>query len=426
MDGPTDIDALADALREDGVVVDRVMGSGEADAAHDRIAALVRETPFPVYVALVDAPEGLPADAVGSVDALAGLLNRRLGDGLYVLDTTEGIQRVYSYGLDADPVRLSIGAGRNTDLLDETMQEVGGYRIQTEDYIYPPAFAKAEMQAVAAGDLVDLARGPDDGEYPATVTAAEAEEVARRALEVEAVASWRPGASRFVEVRSASHGLSAIVGGLSALVIALLLGQTLRGWPRTGRASGAKGKGADRAAAPPAAVPLPVLEDERRRATRLADALARAIERTDWERVRDRDLADRALTARDAVEPLLQSADVADVIGARVLAQVGMHDLGRGRRGEGPRLVPCFFDPRHREATTFAAWRLGDGEVDVPCCAGCGLAMAHDGHPPYLSLPSRRGAQPYWERDDVWSRTGFGSISDDLARDVLADRAGER
>ena len=33
MDAPSDIDALADALREDGVVIDRVMGSGDVRSA---------------------------------------------------------------------------------------------------------------------------------------------------------------------------------------------------------------------------------------------------------------------------------------------------------------------------------------------------------------------------------------------------------
>ena len=68
MDAPTDLDALAEALRGDGVVVDRVMGSGEAQDAHDRIARLVRETPFPVYVALVQQPDGLPDDSIEATE----------------------------------------------------------------------------------------------------------------------------------------------------------------------------------------------------------------------------------------------------------------------------------------------------------------------------------------------------------------------
>ena len=420
MDAPSDIDALADALREDGVVIDRVMGSGEALAAHDRIAALVREVPFPVYVALVQQPDGLPDDNLAATDALSGLLNRRLGDGLYVIDTTDGIQQVYSFGLGADPARLSLGAGSNNDLLDTTMQEVGGYRYQTEDYVTVPAIAEAEAQVRAAEELVEMAGEPPSGDYPATLAEADARDLAEHALEVQAVADWRPHVGDYVEVRTASRGLSALVGGLGALVIALLLGQTLRGWPRAGKPRPTDKK------AKIAAVPPPDLEEERTRARRLADVLVTALDDTDWEAARAPDVAGRALTARDALEPLLASDDVADVIGAQVIARVAAHDLDRGTRGTGTAYVPCFFDPRHPEGTAAASWRLGDGEVDVPCCTTCAAAVVEDGVPAYLRLPTRRGTEPYWERDDVWARTGLGAVTDDLARDVLADRVGER
>jgi len=421
MDGPTDVDSLAEELRKDGVVVERVMGSGAAQESHDRIAALVRETPFPVYVALVEQPKGLPDDAIGATEALAGLLNRRLGDGLYVVDTTKSIQQVFAFGLDANPSRLSLGAGRNADALDEAMQEVGRYRIGTEDYLYTPAVAEAEAHVLAAEDLVEMAREPSDGDYPVTLGEAEVEDLARYAVRVAATADWRPTSEEYVSVRTASSGRSALVGGLGGLVVALLVGQSLRGWPRRG----APGR-ADAPAPETYAVAPPDLEDERKRAARLADALTRSLEKTDWDTVRDRDLAARALTARDAVEPLLASGDVGDVIGARMIAQMGAHDLGRGRRGSGAALVPCFFDPRHPDGTATASWRLGDGMVEVPCCPACATAVGQDATPRHLRLPHRRGTVPYWERGDVWARTGFGAITDDLAGDVLAERVGER
>lgn len=425
MDGPTDVDALAEALREDGVVVDRVMGSGAAQESHDRLAALVRETPFPVYVALVEHPDGLPSgDRIEAAEALAGLLHRRLGDGLYVLQTTDSIQREFSYGLGADPARLSLGAGSNADALDEAMQEAGRYRIGTEDYLYPPAVATAEAQVMAAEDLVAMASQESGDDYPVTLDEDDVADLARYAVRVAATADWRPATDGYVEVRAASRGFSTLVGGLAALVVALIVGQALRGWPRRGAP---RRPDAGKEATP--AMPVdsaPDLEDERGRATRVADTLGRALERTDWDSVRDRDVAARALTARDAIEPLLASDDVGDLIGARVIAHTGTHDLGRGRRGSGAPLVPCFFDPRHPDATTTASWRLGDGMVDVPCCQACGAAVVHDGTPRLLRLPHRRGTVPYWERDDVWARTGFGAITDDLARDVLAERTGER
>lgn len=418
MDGPTDIDALAEALREDGVVIDRIMGSGEAQEAEDRISALVREVPFPVYVALVDTPEGLPDDGSAARDALAGLLNRRLGDGLYVIQLPLGGQQVWSYGLGADPSRLSLADYANRDVLEASIAELAGPS-GTEDYVYPPPTVVAEVSALTAEGIVEVGRQEPSGDYPATLDEADADRLAERAVELDASASWRPRGDDYVPVRTASAGLSALVGGLVGLCVALLLGQTLAGWPRRRRA----------AAPEPEAVvtpPPPDLHAERRIARAQADALAAALSGTDWDSVRDRDTAGRALTARDAVEQLLDSGDVADLVGAQVVARAGSRDLSRGRRGKGEALRTCFFDPRHPEATSTARWHLGDGAVEVPCCVACGSAVVHDGTPAFLRLATRRGTEPYWERDDVWARTGFGATSDFLARDVLADREGTR
>ncbi|WP_210648933.1 hypothetical protein [Nocardioides sp. SYSU D00065] len=417
MDAPSGLDALAEELRTDGVVVDRVLGTGEAQEAHDRIAAVVREVPFPVYVALVEQPDGLPDDGIAAADALAGLLNRRLGDGLYVLETSDSIQQVYSFGLGSDPSRLSLAAYANADVLEAEAEAIRG------DHVVVPPAVEAEAQARTAEELLGIGRGPflEGGEYPATLTDAETRRLAERAVELAARADWRPEGGDYVSVRTASRGLSALVGVLSGLVVALLLGQTLRGWPRR-RADGPDG----REAARPALAPPPDRDAELARARELLDALSQDLERVDWARVRDSEVAGRALTARDAGEPLLESRDVADLIGAQVIARAGSRDLARGRRGSGDALRTCFFDPRHPEARASVSWRLGDGEVEVPCCTACAKRVGAGRTPDHLRLRARRGTEPYWNRDDVWARTGFGATSDYLARDVLADRAEQR
>ncbi|MCY7400548.1 MAG: hypothetical protein LH477_06270 [Nocardioides sp.] len=401
------------------MVVDRVMGAGEAQSANDRIAALIREVPFPVYVALVEQPDGLPEDSLGSSEALAVLLNRRMGDGLYVIATTESPQRVWSYGLGADPSRLSLSAYANADALDAAVEGLANEPVST------PKVVEAEAQVLTAESLLELGRGPylDGADYPATLADADAdiERLAQEAVRLRASSDWRPGVDDYVSIRTASSGLSALVGVVSALVVGLLFGQTLRGWPRRRKPLlGGRQVKASAAAAPPH------LETERARARELVDALTRKLSGTDWEKLRDRDVAGRALTARDAVEPLLESDDVADLIGAQVVARAGARDLARGRRGSGDPLGTCYFDPRHPEPTAVASWRLGDGEVEVPCCAACSVTVGKGGVPDHLRLGARRGTVPYWERDDVWARTGFGAVTDDLARDVLAARAGER
>lgn len=411
-----DVDRLAEALRVDGVVVDRLMGAGDAQGAHDRIAALVRETPFAVYVALVEQPAGLPSDAVGSAEVLAGLLSRRLGSGFYVVETTQGIQQVFSYGLDAEPAKLSLSAFANGDLLDDAVDSLAGEPVPT------PATVLAEATVLTAEGLLAQGRGPyvPGGEYPATLTEADAERLAERAAELQATAGWRYSGSDYVPVRTASTGLSALIGGLVTLLVGLLLGQSLRGWPRGSRV-------APGGASKPATGSLPDLEFERGKARKLVDALTRDLAATDWPRVEDAEIAGRALTARDAVEPLLESDEVADLVGAQVVARAGSRDLTRGARGAGGPLVTCFFDPRHGAGRASASWRLGDGEVEVPCCARCATRLEKGQAPGPLLLPDRRGVLvPYWDRRDVWARTGFGATTDFLARDVLADRADNR
>lgn len=185
MDGPVDIDAIAEALRVDGVVVDRVMGSGEAQDSHDRIAALVRETPFPVYVALVERPEGLPAGRSVDLDAFAQLLSRRLGDGLYVLGTDGGPQEVTSFGLGADTTLVSLTAYANKDVLEEGIEAASGGEVTVL-----PQVVQAEALAREAEEVVAAASTEPEqsGVYPPTLTAAEAEPFVERAVALEEAA----------------------------------------------------------------------------------------------------------------------------------------------------------------------------------------------------------------------------------------------
>lgn len=407
----TDLDQLAEALREDRVVIDRVMGSGEAQESHDRIAELVREVPFPVYVALVEEVEGMPDTSSGDVnEQVATLLHRRLGgSGLYLVQTAGGPMRATGFGLDADSNRLTSGFYAVGDALEEAIPE--STRV--------PAVVEAEATVRAAEDLVEHARGEDDLPDGASPLAGDdLEELGERAEVLGVRAEWRPSSKDFIEVREASTGFSVLMGGLAALVIALLAGQSLRGWPRAGR-----GQGAARGAGGPT---VPDVETERKRAGELLDGLAAALAATDWSQVADLEVAERARTARVAAEPLLDSSDPVDLIGAQVLARAGSTDLTRGTRGKGAPLTTCFFDPRHSQGRSRVSWRLGDGHVEVPCCRRCEKAVDRGRTPEQLHVRHgwRRRAVPYWSRGDVWARTGLGSTTDFLARDVLADRGG--
>ncbi|GGD15219.1 hypothetical protein [Nocardioides daphniae] len=414
------LDRLADALRVDGVVVEQSMGAGEAEQAHDRIAALVRETPFPVYVALVADTRGVAGAGVDVNESLAGLLHRRLGDeqALFVVDSPEGIAQVVSFGLGADPSLLSLSASADQELLRAGLEEAVVDEIGHGAPL--PSVVLAEAWAQQVEELVAEAKDSDGDVYPPTLTDDEVDRLVEVAVPLATRSDWRPDVGDFVEVRAASRGFSWLVSLLAGMVVALLLGQSLRGWPSPRGAKRRQGRS-------PAAVPEPTTpapEAARRKARQLVGALAEELAAVDWTVV-DREWADRADAARVAAEMLLDSDDVGDLLGAQALARTGSVDLRRAQ-GEDAAYRPCFFDPRHGDAGHTVGWRLGQGRVDVPCCGECSRVVEAGRRPQPLRLPGRRGAQAYWKRDDVWARTGFGAVTDTLARDVLSDREARR
>jgi hypothetical protein len=109
---------------------------------------------------------------------------------------------------------------------------------------------------------------------------------------------------------------------------------------------------------------------------------------------------------REARSPL-------DHLGALLLAEDAAALLaGRAR----PRR--CFFDPGHGVTSRDTRWRLGSEETEVPACNRCVRRLKAKRMPDALG---DRG-KPYYERDSVWARTGFGAIDDELAARVLSGR----
>jgi len=102
-----------------------------------------------------------------------------------------------------------------------------------------------------------------------------------------------------------------------------------------------------------------------------------------------------------------------DHLGALLLARAG-ETLLAGRR---PRRR-CFFDPLHDGTTRDTRWRLGSEETEVPACNRCVRRLKAERMPDTLGDDGK----PYFERDSVWARTGFGAIDDELAARVLSGR----
>lgn len=407
-----ELDRLADALRADGVVVDRVMGSGEAEASHDRLVELVRNVPFPVYVALVELPEGVTTGRGGDAnEALAALLHRRIGGkAVYVVGSEEGAQRVVTYGLDASGALFSLSDYANRELVRDAAQRKAG------GHVWIPAVVEAEGTVREAEELLALARRDASGDYPSTLGDDEVEELANRAVALQSRATWR-GRTAYVPIRPASSGTSALLAVLAGSSVALFLGQTLRGWPGRRATRAVPARRRDRASGPDPA-------QEAARAEAALDVLVRRLERSAGDRSLDADLYSSALAAREAAGRYAGSQEEVEVAGVRALVRTGERDLARSRGGRRGIFRPCFFDPRHAEATVEAGWRLGQGEVGVPCCRPCAKDVAAGREPQTLTVRRRGRDVPYYTRDDVWARTGFGSLTDTFARDVLRD--GER
>lgn len=406
-----DLDRLADALRVDGVVVDQAMGSGEAEQAHDRIAEIVRETPFPVYVALLEDTHGVSGESVDVNEALAGLLHRRLGDeqAFFVVDTPDGIPAVVSYGLGVESSLFSYRYADRDQLdaaLHDAVVDTLGHGAST------PSVVLAELWAERADDYVSAEREGDGGvdDLP-PLTAEEVDGLVDLAVPLVVRDDWRPEHTSFVDVRPASTGFTAVVSLLTGVVVALLLGQTLRGWPRRRTAT-------RRPEVTPRGPRVPEVDPVRSRAGALLDALTHELAAADPDDL-DRDLVDAADAARAAAEMLIDSDEVGDLLGVQALALTGRADLRRARRPRVAAYRPCFFDLGHGIAGHAVGWRLGQGTVEVPCCRQCRTDVRAGRTPSMLHLPGRRGPEPYWEREDVWARTGFGAVTDSLARDVL-------
>jgi hypothetical protein len=206
----------------------------------------------------------------------------------------------------------------------------------------------------------------------------------------------------------AVNALPVVAAGIGAGA----LGFGMIGWPWL---AGLRRRRAQRRAKPPedgpALTPVsPPLDadalrrDAHRELAELSAALAAATQPPD-----------AAFDAYGAASKLLDEAAprAIELLAALELARAGRAALrGNVRR-------PCFFDPRHGAGTNATRWRLGTEETDIPACRACAQAIEQDRAP----LALQDDGRPYFGRDTLWARTGFGAIADDLPQRVLAGEA---
>ncbi|QMW65609.1 hypothetical protein H4N58_15705 [Mumia sp. ZJ1417] len=394
-DAARTVDEIAAALKEDPVLVQQVLGNGDAAGAEERISDAIADADVPVYVALVTKPGGLSASAASK--DLAIRLHSRVGDGIFIVGMPSEVLALEAWGAP-DALGLS---GARYDALEKAHPMV-----DSDKGLADVAEAQIVATIAAGGDPW----GIDDS-----------------ALREIASAPWavRPD-SLPRDYDAATPGGRAVIATVAGLGV-LLVGLRALLWT-TARRDPAKAK------TPPLTVSDLDLADLVARAnsetTRLAEALANA---------RSSSYADTATGYLGAAEAVLRGLDplveprapraygrqLRDAVGALVLARSGLYELDRdGRKNDRGRYVTCFFNPLHGRADT-SLEVPGRGAVVVPACRQCAHAAKHGKLPDALvfAYPSRR-PKPYYEEKSVWARSGYGALDGELWATVTAESAG--
>jgi hypothetical protein len=146
-------------------------------------------------------------------------------------------------------------------------------------------------------------------------------------------------------------------------------------------------------------------EDVRQRAVDAHARLARdlAKRKTPDERALDLEVAASMALDREGT-PI-------DDLGALVLAERGREAL------KGAERQRCYFDPRHRGKAKPTRWKTARAAIEVPACKACAQSVGADKVPDSLWDDDR----PYWQRETVWARTGFGALRRDMRRALAED-----
>lgn len=376
------VDEVAAALREDPVLVHATFGNGardEVDAALTAKVAEAEEAGVPVYVALVPGVPDLAAGDYGTeaADDLAVRLADRVGDGFFFVAV--------------DPHSLYAA-------------ELGTGEWQDTRVEYVPNQSEDEQTVLAGGIAYGIDQLADNGEDPAQYL----------------TGIWRDPEWQYDRDGSLSDGFLTTFVPTTALVavtIAVtLVVRTALTWRESAPATTLPTAGTRlRKEAPgtPVGNDATVEETLRSELAALQDLRAkRAHQRVD-DAVRD-----RVDGSYDAARTLLESPGregrrEPDLVGALVLTRVARAALDAPT---GAVYHPCFVNPLHGRATGSRA--VDGGGTEVPVCRACARGGASD---PYVVRRGLRSA-PYYAGDDVWARTGYGALTDDLWSEVARSR----
>ncbi|MFW6774640.1 hypothetical protein ACOACO_10175 [Nocardioides sp. CPCC 205120] len=383
------IDDVAAALREDPVLVHPLYGNGardEVDAALTAKVGTAREEGVPVYVALVPGVPGLAEGDHGyeAAQDLALRLSRELGDGYYFTATDPSSNASADLGTgEWSSTRIEYVPGQSQDAQSAVVGQVAWGVDQLAGTADDPGQYLGGIWQRPDWDIGG--DGPSDAFSASFAPAVAFVAVGIGAtLLVRNVTRWRETAPAGTRVRRDAKVLADASapsrGGVDSPDHLATLEHTVRR-------------------------ELDVVGRRRsRRAGRPLDAATRT--RVDGSYATAQAILD---------DPSPGRARRLDLVGALVLTRVAAEALDEPR---GAPYRPCFANPLHGRGDRTR--EVADAGLAVPVCKACSVGPITD------PLTVRHGLRrrPYYEGGDVWARTGFGALVDDLWSEVGRARAG--
>lgn len=370
---------IAQALAKDPVYIDPAYTSAFPAAVRTEIGTKAKALGYPVYTVVLPLTAG---DFFGGKEdtALTLIMDAMHKPGLYVLVDGGGIFPWHDLRDRTEPDYDKISAARKR-ALDDTGYDSGPAQVLIRMY-----------------ELLALPSLP-----PATAKPGKTTTPPRQSEEDPSGPPWW------------------IMVGVAALALWLLA--FWRGGQGRGRGGQGRKRGKQAAFSIPPHVAVALADEKRRKLTRdagesltsLGEQLASLPVATS---PRARELQQRALDAHQAAGRVLDSSDdIVDVVGATVLLDLAQREYDAAQAveaGRKPVDVPglCAFNPLHGRSTGGPTTVESDGHaLELPLCGACRKALRRGGAPASL-----RGADgPYWHGDDLWARTFFGSVGDNLA-----------
>lgn len=376
--------SIAAHLRDDHVYVDPSVADSAPTAKQKALRAAIASARTPIYAVFIPLAAG---DRYGGdAERLLTLVHSRLErDGVYVTTQSDGTLEESAFGS---------AESQNDTLFDA--EEVADF--ETESASRLPGIDRALRFVQALGDPHLAAR----------FTATEA-----RLKKLDGSAGSDPPKKK--KKSSSTFGL---IIGLLVLVLAFLGRLWIVRRQRRSRPSPAD----------EAAIPERVAEHARvaqahelreRVEQSLVDLAGRSDRAPTPQTEEGEAVQQRALDSMSAARKVLDRGDdLGDLVGAQALTDQAAALMRRasaiehGRAPDDPARL-CFFDPRHGRATGEVTWRRG---LRVPACAACAADIKAKRTPPALVVDGT----PWYARDDLWAKSGYGLWDDGLATKVLS------